>query len=63
MNPMPNNGTMLANTSETSAYGSNQETITSTSSANNQSDTQGGEATGSANTRPSAVGTDVPENE
>jgi hypothetical protein len=59
--PLPNNGTTLANTSETSATGSNQGTTTTTTSAaspNNQSDTIGGEGAGSANTTSSAVGTD-----
>jgi hypothetical protein len=59
--PLPNNGTTLANTSETCATGSNQGTTTTTTSAastNNQSDTIGGEEAGSANTTSSAVGTD-----
>jgi hypothetical protein len=58
---------MLANTSETSAAGSNQgTTITTTiltSSTSNQSGTIGGKGAGSANITPRAVGTDVPGSE
>jgi hypothetical protein len=50
--PLPNNGTTLANTSETTATGSNQGTTTtmttSAASPNNKSDTIGGEGASSA---------------
>jgi hypothetical protein len=65
--PLHNNGTTLSNTSEARAASLNQGTTTTititTSSTSNQSSARGGEGACSANTTPSAVGTDVPGSE